>query len=113
MRKVERPGDQNRIGVRMPPGWSSEDAGIPDMTVPTPAELEAGYEGDLWVATRTNQRLEVRWRGDHGKYLCRVYLDAAADDEAPTEARTFDYPHEVINWLGLWFQNIGPFTAES
>lgn len=81
------------------------------MLIPSQAELDAGYEGDLWAATRQDQKLEVRWRGDHGKYLCRVYLNSENEEE-PTEARTFDYPHEVINWLGLWFQNIGPFKAE-
>lgn len=104
-------GGPNRIGIKMPPGWSSEYTGVPDMNVPTPDELKAGYEGEIWIATRGKQRLEVRWRGDHAKYLCRVYLDAA-DKESPAESRTFDYPHEVINWLGLWFQNIGPFKAE-
>jgi hypothetical protein len=70
-----------------------------------------GYEGKLWTAYRGDQRLEVRWMGNHAKYFCRVFL-APGDLENPTEARTFDYPHEVIDWLAMWFQNMGPFQAQ-
>ena len=80
------------------------------MNCPDPKELEEGYNGVLWTAHRGDQMLEVRWVGTHAKYFCRVFL-APEDRENPTESRTFDYPHEVIDWLGMWFQNMGPFKA--
>lgn len=81
------------------------------MIWPDATELEQGYEGVLWTAHRGNQKLEVRWMGNHAKYLCRVFL-VPQDDENPTESRVFDYPHEVLQWLGIWFQNMGPFQAQ-
>ena len=71
------------------------------MLSPTQAELDSGYEGDVWRAKKLSWDLEVRWRGDIGKYRCRVVKDG--DEESPREARTFDYPHEVTEWMGRWF----------
>lgn len=76
------------------------------MSYPTPEELEGGYHGILWTAHRGLERLEVRWMGNHAKYFCRVFFKGS-DNENPTESRTFDYPHEVIDWLAKWFQNMG------
>jgi hypothetical protein len=74
------------------------------MTLPTPAEIDAGYTGDLWSATKLSWQLQVLWRGDIGKYRCRV----VKDDEGgrPREDRTFDYPHEVVEWLGECFTRL-------
>lgn len=95
-----------RIGVRLPPGWETPFTGIPDMTVPTEEELAQGYTGALWYAERGNQRLELRWMGKQGKYICRVYL-TQTDLENPHESVTFDYPHEVLDWVMMWLQNLG------
>jgi len=101
-----------RIRVALPEGWTSSDPGLPDLTVPTEQELANGYEGETWTATRGQQKLEVRWRCNHGAYLCRVFLDLE-DEENPHEARTFDYPHEVLDWLARWFEAMGPFRAKA
>jgi len=57
---------------------------------------------NLWIATKFSWRLEVRWDGLCGKYVCRAVQGA----ENPYEARTLDYPHEVIEWLGEWFTRL-------
>lgn len=77
---------------------------LPEMRVPDESEL-ATYQGELWIATKGHWKLEVRWRGDHGKFLCRaVRVD---DPQNPAEARTFDYPHEVVDWIGSWGTRLG------
>lgn len=108
---MKKYGPPNRINVKMPAGWVASKTGLPDMTSPSDAELEAGYEGSVWAASCDDKRLEVRWMGNHAKYFCRAYM-AATDAESPTEARSFDYPHEVIDWLTMWFQHMGPFAGQ-
>ena len=76
------------------------------MTWPTEEDFNGEYGGVLWTATRGEQKLEIRWMGNHAKYFCRAYLKAG-DDENPDEATIVDYPHEVVDWLGRWFQNLG------
>jgi hypothetical protein len=90
--------------VTLPPGWNSRYAGLPEMALPTRAELDAGYEGDLWSAAKLSWRIDVIWRGDLGKYRCAAVKDE--DEDNPREARTFDYPHEVVEWLGQWFTRL-------
>jgi len=96
--------------VQLPVGWASSDPGLPDMAWPDDG-VEAGYQGELWTATRGTQRIEVRWMGNHANYVCRVFLKYG-DDENPAESRTFHYPHEIIDWMAMWFQNMGPFEAQ-
>lgn len=106
---VEKFGVEPKITISLPEGWVSKDAGLPDMDWPSNLELSLGYEGTLWTACKGEQRIEIRWMGDHAKFFCRVLLKE--QDENPIEFKLFDYPHEVVEWLFLWFQNIGPFTA--
>lgn len=73
------------------------------MTLPTPTDVEAGYEGDTWLAKKGFWRLEVRWRGDHAKFHCRTFK---VDEEESREARAFEYPHEIIEWMSLWFAQL-------
>ena len=70
------------------------------MTIPTDAELAAGYKGERWLATKGDWKLEVVWRGDHAKYLCLTARISHPDN--PVESRSFDYPHEVNDWIGVW-----------
>lgn len=102
---------QPNIGIRLPSGWTSSDKGLPDMSCPDPEELKDGYVGVLWTAHRGDQTLEVRWMGNHAKYFCRVFM-TPEDRENPAESRTFAYPHEVLDWLAMWFQTMGPFQAQ-
>jgi len=91
------------ITVNLPPGWRSSDPGLPEMLPVAPDERE-GYEGVAWRATKGSWQLEVRWRGDHGLFVCRAVKDGA--EENPMEHRTFPYPHEVVEWLGIWFAQL-------
>ena len=75
------------------------------MLRPTTPEISAGYEGELWSAYRGDREVQVRWMGNHGKFFCRAYANQK-DPENPLDARSFDYPHEVIDWLAMWFQNL-------
>lgn len=81
-------------------GWAMGEPRLPEMTVPTDEERETGCRGELWMATKGDWKLEVVWRGDHAKYLCRTVR--LSDRDNPVEARTFDYPHEVVDWIGMW-----------
>jgi len=87
----------------MPPGWSSDHLGLPEMTLPTESDLAGGYEGDMWIGKKQSWSLEVRWRGDQAKFHCHTFK---APEEAPREAKVFDYPHEVVEWLSLWFAQL-------
>ena len=60
------------VRVALLPGWVSEDRGLPEMTLPTAGDIEAGYEGDVWTATKRSWKLEVRWRGDQARYQCAI-----------------------------------------
>jgi hypothetical protein len=73
------------------------------MAVPTAEELAEGYAGCLWMARKGPWTLEVRWRGDLAKFFCRLLRE---DESEPREARTFDYPHEVVEWVGTWFAQL-------
>jgi hypothetical protein len=73
------------------------------MSLPTEEETVQGYEGHLWTARKGPWALEVRWRGDTAKFLCRLLREA---EEGPREVRTFDYPHEVVEWVGIWFAQL-------
>jgi len=80
-------------------GWRMSEPRLPEMRVPTEGEVGT-YRGELWLATKGDWKLEVLWRGDHGKFLCRaVRVD---DPDNPAASRTFDYPHEVVDWIGVW-----------
>lgn len=89
----------------MPKGWTSGTQGIPDLSYPTEVELKAGYEGESWTGTNGAWTLEIMWRGDHAKYLCRALC--RDERENPQESRTFNYPHEVVEWLEKWFTHLG------
>ena len=91
------------VRVALLPGWVSEDRGLPEMTLPTAGDIEAGYEGDVWTATKRSWKLEVRWRGDQARYHCRTFKEG---EEAPREAKVFEYPHEVVEWMSLWFAQL-------
>lgn len=91
------------IRVTLPAGWSSSDPGLPEMSLPTEEELVAGYEGRLWRAQKGSWTLEVLWRGDTAKFFCQVLR---APENEPRESRAFDYPHEVVAWLGVWFAQL-------
>lgn len=91
------------VRVALPPGWSSDQAGLPEMTLPTRADIEAGYDGDLWTASKRSWRLEIRWRGDHAMYHCRAFR---VGDDRYREARSFEYPHEVVDWMSIWFAQL-------
>jgi len=81
-------------------GWSMGESRLPEMTVPTPKELARGYQGELWMAVKGDWKLEVCWRGDHAKFNCQAVRLSAPEN--PMESRAFDYPHEVIDWIGIW-----------
>ena len=87
------------VGVTLN-GWHMGEPRLPEMTIPTADELAAGYGGERWMATKGDWKIEVVWRGDHAKYLCRT--SRISDPENPMEARTFTYPHEVVDWIGVW-----------
>ena len=89
----------------MPKGWTSTGRGVPDLSRPTEAELKAGYEAEAWTATNGDWTLEILWHGNHAKYLCRVICRQATEN--PEESRTFNYPHEVVEWLEKWFTHLG------
>lgn len=85
-------------------GWSIPEPRLPEMRVPSEGEIAAGYQGNMWIATKGNWKLEVVWRGDQGKFLCRTFrID---DPENPAESRAFDYPHEVVDWIGVWLTQL-------
>lgn len=73
------------------------------MRAPTREEMEVGYEGARWRARKGGWTLEVHWRGDRAKYVCCVLRDG---EDEPREARIFDYPHEIVEWVGLWFAQL-------
>lgn len=81
-------------------GWATDDPRLPEMSLPTFEELEEGYEGETWSATKGDWGLKVRWRGDHAKFLCEATRLSNPGD--PAESRTFDYPHEVVDWISVW-----------
>ena len=81
-------------------GWRMGEPRLPEMTLPTDEELAAGYEGELWMATKGDWKLEVVWRGDYAKYRCQAVR--FSDPDNPAESRTFDYPHEVVDWISVW-----------
>lgn len=85
-------------------GWEVNLPGLPEMRVPTPAEVEEGYRGVLWRASKTTWNLDVVWRGDLGRYLCRAVRLEEPDD--PAESRVFDYPHEVVDWISVWVAHL-------
>ena len=92
-----------RVKLTLPPGWNSSDAGLPDLSFPLEMD-DPEYEGELWSATKLSWQLKIRWMGNHAKYHCWV-LQHENEDE-PREALTFDYPHEVVDWLGKWFAHL-------
>jgi hypothetical protein len=86
-------------------GWEMEDPCLPEMRVPTREEIEAGYEGVRWSARKKGWALEVVWRGDRGKYVCRSLQ--SDDEDHVFEECSFDYPHEVVEWVGTWVAQVG------
>lgn len=73
---------------------------LPEMRTPSPQEVATGYRGDMWMATKGDWKLEVVWRGDEAKFHCRT--SRISDPAKPVELRSFDYPHEVVDWIGIW-----------
>ncbi|GAG23398.1 unnamed protein product, partial [marine sediment metagenome] len=63
----------------------------------------AGYNGVAWTATKLGWRLQVLWRGDQAKFYCRA---GRIGEDDVREARLFDYPHEVVEWMGRWFTQL-------
>jgi len=92
------------VRVDLPPGWSSRQAGLPEISIPTQAERDAGYVGDVWIARKLSWRIEVVWRGDIGRFRCRVIKNEEVD--RPRDDRMFDYPHEVVEWVGNCFARL-------
>lgn len=96
--------ERGTIAVRLDlPGWETNLPGLMEMRVPSEEE-RAEYQGDLWTATRDGWRLQVLWRGDHGRYLCKAIR--LEEPEEPAESRVFDYPHEVVDWITVWVGHI-------
>ena len=91
------------LNVALPPGWTSSDPGLPEMEPVSPEKRE-GYMGTSWVGRKGSWQLEVRWRGDQALFICRAVKDG--NEESPMEHRTFSYPHEVVEWLGIWFSQL-------
>jgi hypothetical protein len=88
------------VVVSLQGGWTVPESRLPEMRVPSDDELAQGYRGDIWIASKGDWKIEVVWRGDQGKFLCRsVHAD---EPDNPRESRTFDYPHEVVDWIGVW-----------
>ena len=71
---------------------------------PVALDKREAYEGTSWKARKGSWALEVRWRGDHALFVCRAVKDG--NEESPMEHRTFTYPHEVVEWLGIWFTQL-------
>lgn len=100
---VEVRGPLRTVRVPLPPGWTAREPALPEMTLPSAEELADGYEGVLWEARGAPWVLEVRWRGDRRKFLCRALRE---DEETPRSDRALDYPHEVVEWLQVWLTQI-------
>ena len=84
------------VPVQLPEGWVCRYPGIPDMDAP------AGF----WKAVKPDPVatfwLKILWVPSAAKYLCEHWVG----DEEPREARTFNYPHEVVEWLQMWVNRI-------
>lgn len=91
------------INVSAPTGIRCHHRGLPDMRL---ADSGGTSEDDVWQASTMvgdkHYVLDVGWWPHNKKYVCRIVLNR--DWEQPQEVRTFDYPHEVVTWIGQWFK---------
>ena len=90
------------IQLNFPSGWEISDRGLPEL----------GDEPATWTGTRTSggaaHRIEVLWVPTVSRYLCQYYRNASLE---ALEARTFHYPHELLEWLDRWVKKVEEFKG--
>lgn len=59
---------------------------------------ETNLEVDYWAAVKGGWKLDIRWLPSTCRYHCRVFHNGTLEGDAQ-----FDYPHEVVEWLGKHF----------
>lgn len=95
----------NFINVVAPPCFKCYHPGLPDMRL---ADDGGTTENDVWQASTSvgedHYVLDVGWWPHNKKYVCRLVLNRNWDQ--PQEVRTFDYPHEIVAWIGQWFKKL-------
>lgn len=74
-------------------GWTTTEAGLPEMTVPPQASPP-------WEATKGPWRIKVTWNGALAEFNCMVSKEGALLD-----CHTVVYPHEVMDWLQRWISH--------
>ncbi len=80
-----------KLAVELPPGWKSSPlTGLPDMTL--------DQAPPTWTARNRDLELRVQWRPEQAQYTCKSLMLGSV-----LEARFFVYPHEVVEWLHVWF----------
>ena len=87
-------------------GWHMPVKMLPEMCAPS---QDAQRTSSSWSATKGPWLLEVRWVPGSAHFACRnTRADVAPDTVSETvdyhvmDQREFRYPHEVIQWIGIW-----------
>lgn len=87
----------NWVSLNLPPTWQQTAPGVPEL----------GDEGGAWSGIRRggghHHRLEIMWVPTVSKWLCRYFKDEHLE---ALEARTFAYPHQVLEWLQMWVRKV-------
>jgi len=90
------------IHLSAPPGFVTTKAGLPAMT------LMGEDQEDPWLAKLTIGEevhlLEIAWWPKQSVYMCRYVVDL--NWEEPREVMHLNYPHEIVTWVGQWFQRL-------
>lgn len=76
--------------IEMPRGWVSSPKSLPDMST--------RQDSASWVAVNGEYSLRVRWQIDIAQYVCEAVVRTSV-----VETRFLVYPHELVEWLVLWF----------
>jgi hypothetical protein len=88
------------IHLKGPPGFVSNKKPIPGMTLVDEPTHEP------WMATRTikdqDHILTVTWNPEGCQYVCSYTVE----DSSPKDLQAFDYPHEVVGWVGSWYRKL-------